>query len=273
MMNQAKENARPRTPASPEGTHSCCGRHPWTHWVRREAIDRGIAYDTAKTCEKCLLTNAPRDPGPMLRAAGVEPSTVPGARPCCGRSILAQLTIWEARKLDRPPGTIDICKWCMLTDIPREDLPVLEEWYLQLVKRFQEDRNVAPARTKAGGFVARNRGEFEAVVRARIRFARQYRGFNQEELAGELGLHRDSLAAIEIGKRQRGGMLHSYLDGWELYHASRVLGCALAWLVGESEDPGWFEPDLSPMLGFAEYLKREERTSDGCGAAGSTGGS
>jgi|SRR5437667_9997196 len=104
----------------------------------------------------------------------------------------------------------------------------------------------------------------------RIKDARTYRGFSQEEVATFLGVSRSSVSLMESG--QRG------LDSLELRKLSQLFECSIDELVGETVPPKTAQSsniamvaraaarlsdeDRKEVLRFAQFLQSRKRRKD-----------
>ena len=101
----------------------------------------------------------------------------------------------------------------------------------------------------------------------RLREAREYRGFSQEEVASHLGISRSAVSLLETGNRR--------LEALELRKLARLYQCKMEELTGDNPLPSPPESvrmvaraaaELSPedrdeVLRFAEFLR--SRTARG----------
>jgi transcriptional regulator with XRE-family HTH domain len=94
-----------------------------------------------------------------------------------------------------------------------------------------------------------------AVIRSRLREAREFLGLAQAEVAGALGIPRSAVSDIERGLRQ--------VTGLELRRLARLYRRPVGWLLGEDADAdpeilaavrGLAETDRAQVLRFAEFL-------------------
>ena len=106
----------------------------------------------------------------------------------------------------------------------------------------------------------------QVALGARLKEAREYVGFLQEDVATALGIPRTSVHALEAGKRK--------VTGLELRRLARLYRRPVGWLLGEEVELSGAEPlfhaaaalsesDREQVLRFAEFLA----------AAGKPGGS
>ena len=79
--------------------------------------------------------------------------------------------------------------------------------------------------TREGNFVETN--EEAVALGARLREAREYVGFKQEQAAGHLGVRRSAISDIENGKRG--------VSALELAKLARLYGRPARWFTGEEE--------------------------------------
>jgi transcriptional regulator with XRE-family HTH domain len=107
-----------------------------------------------------------------------------------------------------------------------------------------------------------------AALGARLRDAREYRGFSQEDVAKVLRVPRSAVSLIESGARR--------LDIMELRRLAELYQCRIEELTGEQQpqtqadsitmvaraaaklSPG----DRTEVLRFAEFLQARKRASD-----------
>lgn len=102
------------------------------------------------------------------------------------------------------------------------------------------------------------------MIGDRLRQAREYLGFTQQQIADALGLHRPSISMIEAGERR--------VAADELKTLSRIYSRPAAWFLGVEEGPpcastrellakaqGLCEEDTAELLRFAEYLEFRKR--------------
>lgn len=107
-----------------------------------------------------------------------------------------------------------------------------------------------------------------AEMGARLREAREYLGFSQEEVATALGLSRPAITHIEAGNRR--------VEAIELEKLSKLYGRPVAYfLSGEEENAfadakvafaaralqGLSSRDLEEVMRFASYLRNSSRAS------------
>lgn len=105
---------------------------------------------------------------------------------------------------------------------------------------------------------------------ARLRDARNYRGFSQEEVATYLGVSRSSVSLMESGLRG--------VDTLELQKLSQLFECSIDELVGEGQAPtaqssriavvaraaARLSPeDREEVLRFAQFLQSRKRRKEG----------
>jgi transcriptional regulator with XRE-family HTH domain len=106
-----------------------------------------------------------------------------------------------------------------------------------------------------------------AALGARLKEAREYRGFSQEEVAGYLGVPRSAISLIESGSRR--------LDVLELRRLAELYKTTMEALTGAHQEEPAPEPesvrlvaraaaDLSPedrdeVLRFAQFLRSKKR--------------
>lgn len=103
----------------------------------------------------------------------------------------------------------------------------------------------------------------------RLKEAREYRGFSQEDVAGVLGVSRSAISMIETGARR--------LDIFELKKLAHLYGCHVAELTGEQPQhdadqesikmvaraAAELSPeDRSEVLRFAEFLRNRPRSKE-----------
>ncbi len=108
-----------------------------------------------------------------------------------------------------------------------------------------------------------------AIICAKLREAREYRGFSQEDVAKFLGVPRSAISLIETGDRR--------LDIIELKKLAKLYECSVKELTGEFAETDT-EPesirmvarataDLSPedrseVLRFAQFLRSRRLSPD-----------
>lgn len=104
------------------------------------------------------------------------------------------------------------------------------------------------------------------ILGARLKEAREYRGYSQEEIAKYLGIPRSAISLIETGDRRT--------DVLELRRLATLYGCAVGELTGEDGetshtdevDPSTVQlvarataklskEDISEVLRFAQFLQ------------------
>lgn len=91
-----------------------------------------------------------------------------------------------------------------------------------------------------------------AALGARLKDAREYRGFSQEDVAKYLGVSRSAISLIESGARR--------LDILELRKLATLYECSIEELTGE-QPPQENEPDSIKMLArAAAALSSEDRS-------------
>lgn len=83
-----------------------------------------------------------------------------------------------------------------------------------------------------------------ATLGARLKDAREYRGFSQEDVAKYLGVSRSAISLIESGARG--------LDILELQKLAKLYECRIEELTGEQPSSQWDkEPDSIKMVARA----------------------
>lgn len=102
---------------------------------------------------------------------------------------------------------------------------------------------------------------------ARLREAREYLGYSQEEVAKALDLSRPAITNIESGQRK--------VEALELEKLARLYGRPVSYLLSGEEDPaeqhskvafaaralqGLSAHDLEEVLRFAGYLRNSSKT-------------
>jgi transcriptional regulator with XRE-family HTH domain len=85
----------------------------------------------------------------------------------------------------------------------------------------------------------------------RLRAARTYRGFSQEEVAKHLGVSRPSVSLVENGLRG--------VDTLELKKLSELFECSIDELVGREEPPAVDPPSIAMVARAAAQLSPEDR--------------
>jgi transcriptional regulator with XRE-family HTH domain len=91
-----------------------------------------------------------------------------------------------------------------------------------------------------------------AALGARLKDAREYRGFSQEDVAKYLGVSRSAISLIESGARR--------LDILELRKLAKLYECRIEELTGE-QPPEEKEPDSIKMVArAAAALSAEDRS-------------
>lgn len=109
-------------------------------------------------------------------------------------------------------------------------------------------------------------GQEREVLGARLKQAREYRGFLQEDVAKYVGIPRTAISLIESGARR--------VDAVELGKFARMFGCSTDELAGVAPSGGTSssaqfiaraaadltEEDRAEVIRFAEFLKAR-RTS------------
>lgn len=96
----------------------------------------------------------------------------------------------------------------------------------------------------------------------RIKEAREFLGFSQEEVSKYLGLHRPAISEIEAGNRR--------VHAEELLKLSKLLCRSVAWLAGDEETPPLTEAlaamaaglppeDIEELATFADYLRHRRK--------------
>lgn len=88
----------------------------------------------------------------------------------------------------------------------------------------------------------------EVALARRLRFAREYIGLLQEDVATALGIPRASVSAIESGKRR--------VSSLELRRLGRLYRRPVAWLL--NEEGAEFDPDAS-LLRATEALSDHDK--------------
>lgn len=91
----------------------------------------------------------------------------------------------------------------------------------------------------------------DSALAERLREAREYIGFTQEEVAEALGLQRASVSAIETGRRKVGSQ--------ELLQLSRLYKRPVAALLGEEEEAPATDPTTAALFRAAKDLNARDR--------------
>jgi len=104
------------------------------------------------------------------------------------------------------------------------------------------------------------------MIGDRLRQAREYLGFTQQQIADALGLHRPSVSMIEAGERR--------VAADELQKLALIYSRPVAWFLGGEEGPpcaatrdllataqGLCEEDRAELMRFAEYLQYRKRAA------------
>ncbi len=86
---------------------------------------------------------------------------------------------------------------------------------------------------------------------ARLKDARTYRGFSQEEVAKYLGVSRSSVSLMETG--QRG------VDTLELQKLARLYECSIDELVADDQSPAAAAPGIAMVARAAAQLSPEDQ--------------
>src|SRR5882724_11094278 len=89
----------------------------------------------------------------------------------------------------------------------------------------------------------------------RLREAREYLGFSQEEVATYLGVPRSALSLIEAGTRK--------VDALELKKLATLYKRPVAYFTGESGDDADFGEDVAHLARKARELSPEDRAELG----------
>jgi transcriptional regulator with XRE-family HTH domain len=87
---------------------------------------------------------------------------------------------------------------------------------------------------------------------ARLKDAREYRGFSQEDVAKGLGVSRSAISLIESGDRR--------LDTLELKKLATLYECRIEELTGEREDASAEPESIKMVARAAAALSPEDRS-------------
>jgi transcriptional regulator with XRE-family HTH domain len=85
----------------------------------------------------------------------------------------------------------------------------------------------------------------------RIRAAREYTGFSQEDVAAALRIPRSAVSLIESGERR--------IDGVELTRLAKLFGCSVGQLTGEQPTSPPADPSIDMVARLAAELSDEDR--------------
>lgn len=107
-----------------------------------------------------------------------------------------------------------------------------------------------------------------AALGTRLREAREYRGFSQDDVARHLGVPRSAISLIESGARR--------VEALELSKLAKLFGCTMEELTGQAAAPGesasiqmlaraasaLSAEDQREVLQFAEFLRSQKAGKD-----------
>jgi len=96
------------------------------------------------------------------------------------------------------------------------------------------------------------KGEDRRGLAQRLREAREYLGFSQEEVAGFLGIARSALSNIETGQRK--------VDALELKRLAQLFKRPLSYFTGEADEAEpLFAADVAHLARKASKLSPQDR--------------
>jgi transcriptional regulator with XRE-family HTH domain len=111
-----------------------------------------------------------------------------------------------------------------------------------------ENRLTRPESQADGDGAEPDDAEEQAKIGARLKAAREYVGFLQEDVAAALGIPRASVSALESGKRR--------VTGLEVRRLARIYRRPVGWLLGEEDIE---LSDAEPLFRAAESLSARDR--------------